>query len=166
MCFILDIITLTSSLNWKGKAMKEFYMNEAIKEANRALELKEVPVGAIIVKDNKIVSRAHNLKETLKDPSAHAEILAIRKACEALNNWRLTGCKMYVTLEPCPMCASAISQARISRLYIGTFDPTAGGCGSVIDIINDYHLNYKTQLEWMYDERCSRFLKEFFKKRR
>jgi tRNA(adenine34) deaminase len=146
--------------------MKKFYMKEALKEANRALCLREVPVGAIIVKDNKIIARAHNLKETLKDPTAHAEVLAIRKACEVLNNWRLTGCEMYVTLEPCPMCASTIAQARISKLYIGTFDPTAGGCGSVVNIIDNAHLNYKVQVEWMYDELCSKLLTTFFKEKR
>jgi tRNA(adenine34) deaminase len=146
--------------------MKEIFIEEALKEANRALYLKEVPVGAVIVKDNKIIARAHNLKETLKDPSAHAEVLAIRKACDALNNWRLTGCEMYVTLEPCPMCASAISQARISKLYIGTFDPTAGGCGSVVNVIENPNLNYKVQIEWLYNEQCSRVLTDFFKQRR
>lgn len=146
--------------------MNEIYLREAIKEANRALYLKEVPVGAVIVKDNKIIARAHNLKETLNDPTAHAEILAIRRAAEVLNNWRLTGCEMYVTLEPCPMCASAISQARISRLYIGAFDPTAGGCGSVVDVISNYHLNYKTQVEWLYNDQCGEILTEFFKSRR
>jgi tRNA(adenine34) deaminase len=146
--------------------MKEFYINEALKEAERALMLKEVPVGAVIVKDDKIIARAHNLKETLRDPSAHAEIIAIKKACEVLNNWRLTGCEMYVTLEPCPMCASAISQARISKLYIGTFDPTAGGCGSVIDVVSNPCLNYKVKVEWMYNEECSSILKNFFRTRR
>jgi tRNA(adenine34) deaminase len=146
--------------------MKEFYMNEALKEANRALCLKEVPVGAVIVKDNKIIARSYNLKETLNDPTAHAEILAIKKACEVLNNWRLSGCEMYVTLEPCPMCASAIAQSRISKIYIGTFDPTAGGCGSVIDILGNSHLNYKTQIEWMFNKECSKLLTDFFKEKR
>lgn len=146
--------------------MKEFFIKEALKEANEALYLKEVPVGAIIVNDNKIISRAFNLKETLKDPTAHAEVLAIRKACEALNNWRLNGCEMYVTLEPCPMCASAIAQARISKLYIGTFDPTAGGCGSVVDVIDNPYLSYKVQVEWMFNEQCSRLLTDFFKQKR
>jgi tRNA(adenine34) deaminase len=146
--------------------MKSFFIEEALKEANKALGLKEVPVGAVIVKDNKIISRSFNLKETLNDPTAHAEILAIRKACEVLNNWRLSGCEMYVTLEPCPMCASAIAQARISKLYIGTFDPTAGGCGSVVDIIGSRYLNYKVQVEWMLNEECSEILTDFFKMKR
>lgn len=141
-------------------------MNEALKEANRALVLKEVPVGAVIVKDNKIIARAHNLKETLNDPTAHAEVLVIKKACELLNNWRLTGCELYVTLEPCPMCASIIGQSRINKLYIGSFDPTAGACGSVIDILGNPHLNYKIEVNWMYNEECGKILSEFFKNRR
>lgn len=142
------------------------YMKEALKEAERALFLKEVPVGAIIVKDHKIIARAHNLKETLKDPTAHAEIIAIRGACEKLNNWRLNDCDMYVTLEPCPMCASAIAQARIKNLYIGTFDPSAGGCGSVVDVLGNVYLKYKATPHWCYDEECSSILQDFFKKRR
>lgn len=146
--------------------MKEYFMNEALKEAKRALIMKEVPVGAIIVKDRIIISRAHNLKETLLDPTAHAEILAIRSACENLNNWRLNGCEMYVTLEPCAMCASAIAQARISKLYIGTFDPTAGACGSVIDLIGTSSINYSVPVEWTYNEESSIILKDFFKMKR
>ncbi|SKA90885.1 tRNA-adenosine deaminase [Clostridium sp. USBA 49] len=146
--------------------MQELFIKEAIKEAYKALKLNEVPVGAIIVKDNKIISRAFNLKEKLKDPTAHAEILAIKKACKVLNNWRLSGCSLYVTLEPCPMCASAIAQARISNLYIGTFDPTAGACGSVINIIENPYLNYKVNVNWIYSSECSRILTEFFKTKR
>lgn len=146
--------------------MREYFMKEALKEAKRALMLKEVPVGAVIVKDNKIISRAYNLKETLKEPTAHAEIMAIKKACELLNNWRLSGCELYVTLEPCPMCASAIAQARISKLYIGTFDPTAGACGSVIDVLGNPYLNYKVKVNWLHNEECSKILSCFFKDRR
>lgn len=146
--------------------MKEYFMKEALKEAKKALIMKEVPVGAVIVKDGRVISRAHNLKETLLDPTAHAEILAIRSACENLNNWRLNGCEMYVTLEPCAMCASAIAQARISKLYIGTFDPTAGACGSVIDLIGTNSINYSVPVEWMYNEECSIILKDFFKMKR
>ena len=141
-------------------------MGEALKEAERALRLGEVPVGAVIVKDNKIIARAHNLKETLKDPTGHAEVLAIREACRVLSNWRLTGCEMYVTLEPCVMCASSIGQARIKKLYIGTFDPTAGGCGSVVDIVGNSRLRYNMDIKWMYSEECSNILKGFFKGKR
>lgn len=146
--------------------MDKRFMFEAIYEAKRSILLKEVPVGAVIVKENKIIARAHNLRETLKDPTAHAEILAIKKASEALQSWRLSGCSMYVTLEPCPMCAGAILQSRISNLYIGTFDPTAGACGSVINILQNDLLNHWTNIHWVYDEDCSNILVDFFKKRR
>jgi tRNA(adenine34) deaminase len=146
--------------------MNSYFIEEALKEAKRALDLREVPVGAIIVKDNKIISRAHNLKETLKDPTAHAEVLAVKEACRVLNNWRLTGCEMYVTLEPCAMCASAIAQARIKGVFIGTFDPTAGACGSVINIIGKSRLNYNIKVNWLYNKECSELLKDFFKGRR
>lgn len=141
-------------------------MKEALKEARRALYLQEVPIGAVIVKDNKIISRAHNLRETLMDPTAHAEMLALRKASEVLGGWRLNGCSMYVTLEPCPMCAGAIVQARISSLYIGTFDPKAGACGSVLNITQNEGLNHIVNVNWMYDEEASSLLTSFFKSRR
>ena len=143
--------------------MEENYMLEALKEAQKALEISEVPVGAIIVKDGKIISRAFNLKESLKDATAHAEMLAIRKASEVLGSWRLNGCEMYVTLEPCPMCAGAITQSRISELYIGTFDPVAGACGSVMDTIYKERSSGRIRVNWMYDERCSKIMEEFFK---
>lgn len=146
--------------------MKEYFMKEALNEAKKALEKKEVPVGAIIVKDDKIISRAHNLKEVLNDATAHAEILAIRKASEFLGQWRLNGCNMYVTLEPCPMCAGAILQARISKLYIGTFDPTAGACGSVVNLIDDNRLKSKIAINWMYDDESTKIIDKFFKELR
>lgn len=145
--------------------MEEF-MLEAIKEAKKALILNEVPVGAVIVKDDKIIARAHNLKETLSDCTAHAEVLAIRKASEVIENWRLNGCSMYVTLEPCPMCAGAILQSRIGKLYIGTFDPTSGACGSVINMLQNEALNSWIDIKWTYNKECSNLLKEFFKNRR
>ena len=145
--------------------MKEF-MNQALMEAKIALKLEEVPVGAIIVKEGQIIARAHNLRETLKDPTAHAEMLAIKEATEVLGNWRLTGCSMYVTLEPCPMCAGAILQSRISTLYIGAFDPTAGACGSVINIVQNENLKSFIRVNWMYEDECSDILTEFFKAKR
>lgn len=145
--------------------MRQF-MDEALKEAKLALELGEVPVGAVIVKDEEIIVRAHNLRETLKDPTAHAEVLAIRKASEVLGDWRLAGCSLYVTLEPCPMCAGAITQARISNIYIGTFDPTAGCCGSVVNIVQNEYLKHNVKVNWMYDDECSNILTNFFKNKR
>ncbi|NMM64124.1 nucleoside deaminase [Clostridium sp. P21] len=145
--------------------MKDF-MKEAIKEAKKSLILGEIPVGAVIVKDNIIIAKAHNLRETLQDPLAHAEILAIKEASQYSNNWRLKDCSMYVTLEPCPMCAGAILQSRISKLYIGTFDPTTGACGSVINVLQNNSLNRWTNINWNYNKQCSSILEEFFKKRR
>ncbi|WP_055072047.1 tRNA adenosine(34) deaminase TadA [Clostridium massiliamazoniense] len=142
------------------------YMDIALEEAKRAMKLGEVPVGAIIIKDNKIISKAHNLKETLNDPTAHAEILAIQKATKVLKNWRLSGCEMYVTLEPCPMCAGAILQSRISKLHIGTFDEKTGACGSVLNIVQNDNLNFFLDLKWEYNEDCSNLLSSFFKYRR
>ena len=110
--------------------MPEKFMKEAIKEAKKAYEKEEVPVGAVIVKDGKIIARAHNLKETKIDTTCHAEILAIKKASKKLNSWRLENCEMYVTLEPCSMCAGALIQSRIKKVYIGTMDYKTGACGS------------------------------------
>lgn len=142
------------------------FMEEALKEADISLMMNEVPVGAVIVKDEKIISRGHNLRETLKDPSAHAEMIAIRKACAEVGDWRLNGCELYVTLEPCPMCAGAILQSRISRVFIGTFDPEAGACGSVVNVVQNDNLHGAADVRWIYDERCSRILEDFFKSRR
>ncbi|WP_139902124.1 tRNA adenosine(34) deaminase TadA [Clostridium thermarum] len=142
------------------------YMKAALEQARIALGKNEVPVGAVIVKDDQIIAEAHNLKESLKDPTAHAEILAIRKACEVLDNWRLTGCSMYVTLEPCPMCASAIAQSRIRNLYIGAPDIDGGACGSVINIVQNHHINNYLNVHWVYNQECSDILSNFFRGRR
>jgi tRNA(adenine34) deaminase len=151
---------------FKRYNMHENFMLEAINEAKKSLFLREVPVGVVIVKDYKIIARAHNLRETLKDPTAHAEILAIKRASDVLQNWRLKDCSMYVTLEPCPMCAGAILQSRICNLYIGTFDPTTGACGSVVNILQNNSLNFWANIHWTYNEECSNILVEFFKSRR
>jgi tRNA(adenine34) deaminase len=143
-----------------------FFMQEAILEARKAAIIDEVPVGAVIVKNGIIIARAHNLKETLKNVSAHAEMLAIDKASAVLNTWRLDDCNIYVTLEPCPMCAGAIIQSRIKNLYIGTFDPTGGACGSVIDLTGNPALNFHVNVNWLYDEECSILLTDFFKRKR
>ncbi|SCN23587.1 tRNA-specific adenosine deaminase [Clostridium sp. N3C] len=141
-------------------------MEAALEQARLAFEKDEVPVGAVIVKDGQIISAAHNLKETLKDVTAHAEILAIRKAETLLDNWRLTGCSMYVTLEPCAMCASAIAQSRISNLYIGSPDIDRGACGSVINIIEEERINNYVKVFWTYNEACSKIITNFFRNRR
>ena len=143
------------------------YMKEALKEAKKAEAKLEVPVGAIIVKDDKIIARAYNQKETKLDPTKHAEIIAIQKACKKLKTWRLTGCKMYVTLEPCSMCAGAIIQSRIDKVYIGAMDEKTGSCGSVFNLFEDYKFNHHVETEYnICKEECETILKNFFKELR
>ena len=120
----------------------------------------------MIVKDNKIIARAHNVKESKCDATSHAEILAIQKACKKLGAWRLADCDMYVTLEPCPMCAGALIHARIRKLYIGTQDEKTGACGSVLDLLA-YKFNHKIEVEkYILKEECETILKTFFKQLR
>ena len=139
-------------------------MKEALKEARKALKKEEVPVGAVIVKDGEIIARAHNTTETKKDTTCHAEILAIKKASKKLNSWRLLDCEMYVTLEPCSMCAGALINSRIKKLYIGTEDSKTGACGSVLNLLEDYKFNHKIEIEkYILKEECENLLKDFFK---
>ena len=139
-------------------------MKEALKEAQKALEKEEVPVGAVIVKDGKIIARAHNTKETQKDATCHAEILAIKKACKKLGAWRLLDGEMYVTVETCSMCAGALINSRIKKIYIGTDDNKTGACGSVLNLLEDYEFNHKTEIEkYILKEECENLLKEFFR---
>lgn len=147
--------------------MQELFMLEALKEAKKAAEKEEVPVGAIIVKDNKIISRAHNLKELKNDTTKHAEIIAIQRASKKLKSWRLSECDMYVTLEPCAMCAGALIQARIKKIYIGAMDEKTGACGSVLNLVKDYKFNHEFDIEYgILKNDCENVLKEFFKKLR
>jgi len=142
------------------------FMKSAKEQAILAMNKGEIPVGAVIVKDGVIIGKAHNLKETLNDSTAHAEILAIAEASKHIKNWRLNGTEMYVTLEPCPMCASAILQSRISKVYIGTFNKDMGACGSVINLLDNRKLNSFVNVRWVYDEECSELLTRFFDSRR
>lgn len=142
-------------------------MKEALAEAKKAAAAGEVPVGAVIVKDGVIVGRGHNETETARDPTAHAEMIAIRQAAKNLGGWRLTGCTMYVTTEPCSMCAGAIVWSRISRLFIGTMDPKSGACGSVFNIPQESRLNHFVEIETgLMQEECSGLMKSFFKELR
>lgn len=144
--------------------MQEEFMKEALKEAKKALAKEEVPVGAVIVKDGEIIARAHNTKESKKDSTCHAEILAIQKACKKLDSWRLLDCEIYVTLEPCPMCAGALINSRIKKIYIGTDDGKTGACGSVLNLLGDYKFNHKIEIEkYILKEECEELLKDFFK---
>lgn len=143
------------------------YMEKAFEQAQIAYEKGEVPVGAVVVKDMKIIASAHNLTETEGDPTAHAEIVAIRRACEVLDTPRLTGCDLYVTLEPCAMCTGAILNARIRGLYIGAMDKNAGCCGSVADLVTKQLFNHKTEVYYgIMEDKCSKILTDFFKERR
>ncbi|WBW97565.1 nucleoside deaminase [Oceanirhabdus sp. W0125-5] len=144
------------------------FMQEAYKEAIIARDKDEVPVGAVIVRncDKVIIARGHNSKEREKNSLLHAEIIAINKASQFLNEWRLSDCSMYVTLEPCPMCAGAIVQARIKDLYIGTFDERTGACGSVVNITQNENFNHWVNVNWMYDTECSELITNFFRTKR
>ncbi|MGB4439276.1 MAG: tRNA adenosine(34) deaminase TadA [Sedimentibacter sp.] len=143
--------------------MDEIFMMEALKEAKKAYEIKEVPIGAVIVRNGEVVGKGFNQKETSKDATLHAEISAIKDACKNLGGWRLPGCTMYVTLEPCPMCAGALVNARIERLVIGTRDLKTGACGSVINIVQMEKLNHQIDVQYgILEEECSDIVKEFF----
>ena len=147
--------------------MKEKFMKEALKEAKKAYDKLEVPVGAVIVKDGQVIARAHNLKETKLDTTNHAEILAIQKASKKLKSWRLIGCEMYVTLEPCSMCAGALINSRIKKVYIGASDKKTGAVGSVFNLLEDYTFNHKVEYEkGILQEDCENLLKQFFKELR
>ena len=142
----------------------EWFMREALKEAEKAAQKGEVPIGAVIVSDNKIIARGHNLKESTADATAHAEIIAIKKASKKLGGWRLTNSTIYVTLEPCLMCMGALIQARIERLVFGCYDPKAGAAGSLYNISNDRRLNHRIKLTTgIMAGECSKILKGFFK---
>lgn len=146
---------------------KEKYMKEALKEAKKAYNKLEIPVGAVIVKDGEIIARAHNQKETKFDTTKHAEILAIQKASKKLGAWRLNDCEMYVTLEPCSMCAGAIINSRIKKVYIGTSDEKTGAVGSVLNLFEDYKFNHTVEFEkGILQEQCEKILKDFFKELR
>ncbi len=143
------------------------WMGEALRQAAAALEHDEVPVGCLIVHNGRVVGRAHNQRETLQDPTAHAEMIAITQAAEALSSWRLAGCTLYVTLEPCIMCAGAMVLARIDRLVFGAKDPKAGAVESVFHILDERRLNHHIETTGgVLSEPCSRILSEFFRAKR
>jgi len=145
----------------------ETYMNYAYREAETAYVMEEIPVGCVIVFQNTIIAKAHNQTEMLNDPTAHAEILAITSASEYLQSKQLVGCSMYVTLEPCAMCAGAIVLSKIDNLFFGAFDNKSGACGSVIDITNSKSLNHKCNvIGGIMDEKCREILRSFFEVKR
>ena len=145
----------------------EAYMKEAIKQAKKAYKIEEVPIGCVIVYENKIIARAYNKRNYKKNTLAHAELLAISKASKALGDWRLEGCTMYVTLEPCQMCAGAIVQARIDKVVIGTMNPKAGCGGSILNLLEMEEFNHQVEVvRGVCEEECQSLLQDFFKELR
>lgn len=146
---------------------EEKYMKEAIRQARKAWKLQEVPIGCVIVKDGKVIARGYNRRNTDKNTLAHAELQAIRKASRAVGDWRLEGCTMYITLEPCQMCAGAIVQARIPRVVIGSRNPKAGCAGSILNLLNIPAFNHQVELtEGVLEGECSAMLTDFFRELR
>lgn len=145
----------------------EKYMKEAVKQAKKAWKLDEVPIGCVIVYKGRIIGRGYNRRNTDKSTLAHAEIIAIKKASKVLNDWRLEECTMYVTLEPCQMCAGAIVQARIPCVVIGSMNPKAGCCGSILNLLEEERFNHQVLVErGVLEDECSAMLTDFFKELR
>ena len=142
-------------------------MQKAWKQAKVAAKKGEVPVGAVLVKDGRIIARAHNLRESTKDPTAHAEILAMRRAAKKLGGWRLSGCVLYATMEPCPMCAGAVVNARIERVVFGAYDEKAGCCGTVLDLSGQAKFNHAFKVTGgVWEAQCRAILQDFFRAKR
>lgn len=147
--------------------MKEEFMLEAIQQAKLAQKKDEVPVGAVIVLNNKIIAKAHNLRENKKNALLHAEIVAINKACKKLKSWRLENCELYVTLEPCSMCAGAIINSRIKTVYYGAYDKKGGACGSVVNLLENKTFNHNPEVfGGIMEEECGQILTQFFEEKR
>jgi tRNA(adenine34) deaminase len=148
-------------------AEHERWMREAIAEARKAEAIREVPIGAVIVKDGRIIARGHNLRETTRDATAHAEMIAIRAASEAIGAWRLLGCTLYVTLEPCPMCAGAIVQSRLEKVVYGTPDPKAGCAGTLMNLLQEPRFNHRCEVvAGVLRDTCGELLSDFFRRLR
>ncbi len=143
------------------------YMREALQEAERAYQLGEVPVGAVVVIDGRVVARGHNRRETLKDAAAHAELLAMREAARALGDWRLSEATVYVTMEPCPMCAGAMVQFRVKRVVYGAADPKAGAAGSVVDLLREARFNHQVEvIPGVLEKECRGIVQRLFRELR
>ncbi len=142
----------------------EFYMSQALKEAQKAFDIDEVPIGCVIVHKDEIIATGFNMRNTNKNTLDHAEMIAIKKACEVLKDWRLEECTMYVTVEPCPMCSGAIVQSRLDKVVFGTFNKKAGFCGSVLNILQMDELNHKVLIEsGVLESECKELMQSFFK---
>lgn len=157
----------SEGITMKRLTIDENYMKEAVRQAKKASALGDVPIGCVIVHEGKIIGRGYNRRMADKTVLAHAEIIAIRKACKVMGDWRLEECTMYVTLEPCPMCAGAIVQARIPTVVIGSMNPKAGCAGSVLDMLHEEGFNHQVETRiGVMQEECSRMLSEFFRELR
>ena len=149
------------------QSIDEKYMKEAVRQARKAYGIGEVPIGCVIVFEDKIIGSGYNRRTVDKNTLAHAELIAIRKACKKIGDWRLEGCTMYVTLEPCQMCSGAIVQSRIPRVVIGCMNPKAGCAGSILNLLQVEEFNHQTELtKGVLEEECSRMMKEFFRELR
>lgn len=154
-------------LQTKDCGQDEKFMREAMKQAKKAEAIDEVPIGCVIVYEGKIIARGYNKRNTMKTTLAHAELLAIRKACKKLGDWRVENCTMYITLEPCQMCAGAIVQARIPRVVIGAMNKKAGCAGSILNMLEMKEFNHQVQVtRGVLEEECSRMMRDFFKEMR
>ena len=143
---------------------KEFFMREALKEAQKAYDQAEVPIGAVVVLNGEIIGRGHNLREKEQDATLHAEIKAIRQANQHLGSWRLEDCELFVTLEPCPMCSGAMILARMKKVIFGAFDPKAGTAGTFMNLLQDSRFNHQVEVEQgVLEEECQEILRSFFK---
>lgn len=144
-----------------------YFMKKALLQAQVAYKKGEVPVGAVVVKDGEIISRGYNLRESTNDPTAHAELLAMKKAAKKLNSWRLSGCTLYVTLEPCPMCTGLIINSRIDKVVFGAYDQKAGCCTTLYHLATDERFNHRASvLGGVIEEECAKILSDFFKEKR
>jgi tRNA(adenine34) deaminase len=149
------------------KITDTFFIREALKEAKKAERKGEVPAGAVVTFNDRIIARGYNQSITSNDPTAHAEIVALRKAAKNLKNYRLSGCRIYVTIEPCPMCAGALVWARVSGLVFGAYDKKAGACGSVANIAHNKKLNHRVKITGgVLEKECSNLIQKFFRKKR
>lgn len=143
---------------------QQYYMTEALKEAKKAFEKREVPIGAVMVRKGEIIARAHNLRNSKKNPLCHAEIEVIHQSAEIVGDWRLEDCTLYVTVEPCPMCAGAIVQARIPKVVFGTTNAKAGCAGSILNVLQEPKLNHQVEIEQnVLQQECAELMKAFFK---
>lgn len=160
---------MAEELNKNGLSRQEdaYYMGLALEEAEKAAALGEIPIGAVLVQEGEVISRAHNLREMNQDATAHAEVLVIREACAKLKRWRLSGCTLYVTVEPCPMCSGAIVNGRIDRVVYGCPDVKAGGAESIFNIITNPNLNHCAEVtSGVLEQDCAQVMKTFFQRRR